>query len=77
MDPPGFHLIPLPYMDDIRPSQDDDVTMTDAAGGTEEEMNATQTLIKSLTLSEEYSTLDVSNPHLQRHFAIVEVMPSL
>lgn len=78
MRPPGFHLIVLPFMDDIRyPERDPKVTGEKFYYANEEQTCAAAAVIDALTLPEDFSTVDISNPHLQRHYQVLEVFELL
>ncbi|GIM02241.1 hypothetical protein Vretimale_7160 [Volvox reticuliferus] len=73
-DPPGIHMIFLPYMDDIRyPETAAGVAPQQPSG---EQMAASKALIAALDLEkvEAFDLTQVCNPWLERHYAVVEAL---
>eukprot|EP00043_Microstomoeca_roanoka_P019834 m.230462 g.230462 ORF g.230462 m.230462 type:complete len:639 (+) comp17060_c3_seq4:3221-5137(+) len=66
--PPGFHVIVLPYADDMR-------TLKKKTGPepTEEEVGAMKKLIKSMNFTG-FSSEKFENPALQKHYAVLEAL---
>lgn len=73
ISPPGFHLIHLPYSDDVRwPERDPAFTGAERAVPTEAAIEAAAQLVNAFKLEEEFDPVDIPNPHLQRWFEILE-----
>ncbi|GIL64329.1 hypothetical protein Vafri_18305 [Volvox africanus] len=73
-DPPGIHMIILPYMDDIRhPETAAGVAPQQPSDG---QMAASKALIAALDLEkvEAFDLTQVCNPWLERHYAVVEAL---
>lgn len=74
VEPPGIHMIYLPYSDDIRPiekmhgSADNSLPKASI-----EQIQMAIAMIKKLDLKD-YSYANYSNPVLQRHYAILEAV---
>ncbi|KAF9507144.1 hypothetical protein BS47DRAFT_1398864 [Hydnum rufescens UP504] len=67
LDPPGFHLIPLPFADEIR-----EPPLTEAARCSTDLTDAATELIKKMTLKTGYQPDAFPNPSLALHYAFVE-----
>ncbi|KAF8322618.1 ku70-like protein [Clavulina sp. PMI_390] len=65
--PPGLHLIPLPFADEIR-----DAPITEAYKASSELVDAATQILKKLTLKNGYNPNSFTNPALALHFAQVE-----
>ncbi|KAK9721005.1 ATP-dependent DNA helicase II subunit 1, variant 2 [Basidiobolus ranarum] len=61
--PPGFHLIPLPFADDIRP-----VTVKTGERASEAEIDAAKEIVSKISIAEGYHPRNYPNPALQRHY---------
>ncbi|GLI63559.1 hypothetical protein VaNZ11_006414 [Volvox africanus] len=73
-DPPGIHMIIMPYMDDIRhPETATGVAPQQPSDG---QMAASKALIAALDLEkvEAFDLTQVCNPWLERHYAVVEAL---
>ncbi|KAI9282083.1 SPOC like C-terminal domain-containing protein [Umbelopsis sp. AD052] len=66
--PPGFHVIIMPYADDIRPVPVDRLP-TEA---TDEQIDAVKAFVEKLALKGRFDPLVYENPFLQRHYAGLE-----
>lgn len=72
LDPPGMHVIYLPYSDDIRrPEEDTHFTGADRPQPSEEAVAAAEEVVASLRLPGFYAG-GVRNPGLQRHYEVLE-----
>eukprot|EP00775_Hariotina_reticulata_P004952 gene4952-5193_t len=80
--PPGFHLITLPFKDNLR-APEREAALGDRVKGTqglpratEDQVAAAEALVKAISLGEEepFSTADIANPHLARHFEVLECL---
>ncbi|KAL4419212.1 hypothetical protein ABPG77_000606 [Micractinium sp. CCAP 211/92] len=70
--PPGFHIIYLPYADDVRsPETNTDFTGAERAQPSEEAIAAGEAVCAALSLPEFYAGA-VMNPSLQRHYEVLE-----
>eukprot|EP00049_Salpingoeca_infusionum_P001630 m.49748 g.49748 ORF g.49748 m.49748 type:complete len:663 (+) comp11118_c0_seq2:97-2085(+) len=67
--PPGFHMIVLPFADDMRQIKHDKLDFEIDP----EEVEAAQKLIKSMTFKA-FSSDNFTNPTLQKHFAALEAL---
>ncbi|KAG5450721.1 X-ray repair cross-complementing protein 6, partial [Clonorchis sinensis] len=65
--PPGFHIIFLPYCDDFR-----DLELPEFELASEEQVEAAKTMVKKLMVP--YDPRQISNPILQRHYAVLEAL---
>ncbi|KAH9313981.1 hypothetical protein KI387_022608, partial [Taxus chinensis] len=74
IDPPGLHMIYLPYSDDIRRNEKLHMS-TDGpiSRASKEQIDKAAAMIKKLELKE-FSVYQISNPALQRHYAILQVL---
>nr|ATA62878.1 putative KU70-like protein [Cupressus sempervirens] len=74
IDPPGLHMIYLPYSDDIRRIEKLHMS-TDGPvpRASKEEIDKATAMIKKLELRE-FSVYQISNPALQRHYAILQAL---
>lgn len=70
--PPGFHIIYLPFADDMRsPEANTDFTGAERAQPGEEAIAAAETVCAALSLPDFYAGA-VMNPSLQRHYEVLE-----
>ncbi|GMH40380.1 hypothetical protein BSKO_08284 [Bryopsis sp. KO-2023] len=75
VEPPGFYLIVLPYSDDLRhPDSDPSIVGTDIPKANAEQIQLAERITSHLTLSSEFSTVDVPNPQMQRHYQVMEAV---
>lgn len=74
VEPPGMHMIYLPYCDDIRNTEElhMDATFTTPRASDEEIKKAT-TLLKRVDLRD-FSVCQFSNPALQKHYAVLQAL---
>jgi len=73
--PPGMHLVYLPYSDDVRaPEQDVAFTGSEHPHPTEDQIAAANRVLEALHLEENFDPTSIPNPHLQRHFEVVEAV---
>eukprot|EP01025_Chloroclados_australasicus_P005593 TRINITY_DN11721_c0_g1_i2.p1 TRINITY_DN11721_c0_g1~~TRINITY_DN11721_c0_g1_i2.p1 ORF type:complete len:646 (+),score=98.52 TRINITY_DN11721_c0_g1_i2:146-2083(+) len=74
VDPPGFQMIYLPFADNIKtPEEDPSVAGMARVKADEEHVAACEKIIAKLQL-EDFSGKDVPNPHLQRHYQVIEAI---
>ncbi|THD21731.1 Acylaminoacyl-peptidase (S09 family) [Fasciola hepatica] len=67
LDPPGFQLIHLPYADDFR-----ELDLPEVGPASAEQVEAAKALVKKLMVP--FSPKQISNPVLQRQYAILEAL---
>ncbi|KAL6774639.1 KU70 [Auxenochlorella protothecoides x Auxenochlorella symbiontica] len=71
---PGFHVIYLPFADDLRqPEMDRAFTGSQVVEPTAAQVAAADALIAHLQLGE-FSSDIIANPHLQRHYQVLEAL---
>ncbi|CAM8914904.1 unnamed protein product [Rhodiola kirilowii] len=74
IEPPGMHMIYLPYSDDIRPVEELHSDANSAAPhATPEHIEKAKALIKRVDLTD-FSVCQFSNPALQRHYAMLQAL---
>ncbi|CAM8914874.1 unnamed protein product [Rhodiola kirilowii] len=74
IEPPGMHMIYLPYSDDIRPVEELHSDANSAAPhATPEQIEKAKALIKRVDLTD-FSVCQFSNPALQRHYAMLQAL---
>ncbi|KAK3124631.1 hypothetical protein QOZ80_7BG0589640 [Eleusine coracana subsp. coracana] len=73
VEPPGMHMIYLPYSDDIRYPEEVHVTSDDAPRATDEQIKKASSLLKRIDLKD-FSVCHIANPALQRHYGILEAL---
>ncbi|KAF5728250.1 Ku70 [Tripterygium wilfordii] len=74
IEPPGMHMIYLPYSDDIRPIEElHSDTNVAAAQANEDQINKAAALIKRLELKD-FSVHQFSNTALQKHYAVLQAL---
>ncbi|CAN0865212.1 ATP-dependent DNA helicase 2 subunit KU70 [Linum grandiflorum] len=75
IEPPGMHMIFLPYCEDIRDIERRQATIDrqPAPRATEEQINKAATLIKRIYLKD-FSVCQFANPALQRHYAVLQAL---
>ncbi|KAG4213361.1 hypothetical protein ERO13_A01G052100v2 [Gossypium hirsutum] len=74
MEPPGMHMIYLPYSDDIR--DDEEIfpdTEEDAPRADEDQIQKAAALIKRIYVKD-FSAFQFANPALQRHYAVLQAL---
>ncbi|KAL8487481.1 hypothetical protein ACS0TY_023519 [Phlomoides rotata] len=74
VEPPGMHIIYLPYSDDIRPIEElhTDTSPT-APRATEDHIKSASSLVKRVDLKN-FSVCQFANPALQRHYAVLQAL---
>ncbi|GFR46081.1 hypothetical protein Agub_g7565 [Astrephomene gubernaculifera] len=72
--PPGLHMIYLPYLDDVR--QPETVTGLPRQQPTDEQLSAAAQFVSALSLEavEPFDLTQIANPWLQRHYQILEAI---
>lgn len=71
--PPGFNFIYLPYSDDVRAlEKDPGFTGPERPQPSDAQVAAAATMIDALQLGTEFDPGAVPNPHVQRHFQVLE-----
>ncbi|KAK1311205.1 ATP-dependent DNA helicase 2 subunit KU70 [Acorus calamus] len=74
VEPPGMHMIYLPYSDDIRHVEEYHRVDNDAAPqATEDQIKKASVLLKRINLKE-FSVCQFANPALQRHYGILQAL---
>ncbi|CAN1813364.1 ATP-dependent DNA helicase 2 subunit KU70, partial [Linum perenne] len=74
LEPPGMHMIFLPYCEDIRDIEQRVMkTKNPVPRATEEQINKAAALIKRIYLKD-FSVCQFSNPALQRHYAVLQAL---
>lgn len=73
LEPPGLHLIYLPFQDDLRAPEAEPALVGLASSRADEaQIQAAEQLMERLHLTDFYCN-NISNPVLVRHFDIIEV----
>ena len=67
LSPPGFHLIFLPFADDLRK-----LSYEDTPRANDEQVEKAKEIVKALTSS--FDPLDIENPSLQKHYSNLEAL---
>ncbi|XP_027363651.1 ATP-dependent DNA helicase 2 subunit KU70 isoform X1 [Abrus precatorius] len=74
IEPPGMHMIYLPYSDDIRPVEE---RYSDRSGmvtkASDDQIKKAADLIKRIDLRD-FSVCQFTNPALQRHYAVLQAL---
>ncbi|WOK99403.1 ATP-dependent DNA helicase 2 subunit KU70 isoform X1 [Canna indica] len=74
IEPPGMHMIYLPYSDDIREVEELHITAgATAPRATDDQIKKASALIKRIDLKD-FSVLQFANPALQRHYGILQAL---
>ncbi|KAL0322697.1 UNVERIFIED_CONTAM: ATP-dependent DNA helicase 2 subunit KU70 [Sesamum angustifolium] len=74
IEPPGMHMIYLPYSDDIRPVEELHTdTNPMAPRATEDQVQSASSLVKRVDLKN-FSVCQFANPALQRHYAVLQAL---
>ncbi|XP_052162491.1 ATP-dependent DNA helicase 2 subunit KU70 isoform X2 [Oryza glaberrima] len=73
IEPPGMHMIYLPYSDDVRYPEEVHLTSDDAPRATDEQIKKASNLLRRIDLKN-FSVCQFSNPALQRHYGILEAL---
>ncbi|ORZ24670.1 SPOC like C-terminal domain-containing protein [Absidia repens] len=67
--PPGFHLISLPFADDIR-----NIPIESTPQASDELLNSMKTIMNKLFIKSDYDPMDFQNPGLQQHYALLQAV---
>ncbi|KAI8384252.1 SPOC like C-terminal domain-containing protein [Radiomyces spectabilis] len=67
--PPGFHLITLPFADDIRP-----LPVEQTADANVDEIDAAKKFVEKLSFNQGFDPAAYENPSLQRHYATLQAI---
>ncbi|ORX98230.1 ATP-dependent DNA helicase ii [Basidiobolus meristosporus CBS 931.73] len=67
--PPGFHLIPLPFADDLRP-----VSVKSEERASESDIDAAKQIVSKLLIKQGFHPKNYSNPALQRHYMSLQAI---
>lgn len=74
IEPPGMHMIYLPYSDDIRPIEE---LHSDTSGmmplASEDQIEKATALVKRVDLRD-FSVCQFANPAIQRHYAVIQAL---
>ncbi|WCJ43761.1 ATP-dependent DNA helicase 2 subunit KU70 [Euphorbia peplus] len=74
VEPPGMHMIYLPFTDDVRDPEELDVESNiGAPHATDDQIKNAAALIKRMDLKD-FSVSQFTNPALQRHYAILQAL---
>lgn len=73
VEPPGMHMIYLPYSDDIRYPEELHTSEDAVPRATDEQIQKSSNLLRRLDLKD-FSVCQFSNPALQRHYGILEAL---
>ncbi|KAH8945077.1 hypothetical protein BDL97_12G020900 [Sphagnum fallax] len=74
LEPPGMHLIYLPYADDIRPTEKYHIcSEASVPRASKEQVEAAAAFINKMKL-DSWSVFDISDPAMQRHYAILQAI---
>lgn len=75
VNPPGFQMIRLPFLDDLRhPEKISSAVSSHVPRASSTQIDLAGNVIKALSLSKRFSSTDVANPHLQQHYRALEVL---
>uniref|UniRef100_A0A453JQ65 ATP-dependent DNA helicase 2 subunit KU70 n=1 Tax=Aegilops tauschii subsp. strangulata TaxID=200361 RepID=A0A453JQ65_AEGTS len=72
-EPPGMHMIYLPYSDDVRYPEEVHLTSGDAPRATDEQIKKASNLLRRIDLKH-FSVSHFANPGLQKHYGILEAL---
>ncbi|CAH9131501.1 unnamed protein product [Cuscuta epithymum] len=73
VEPPGMHMIFLPYSDDIRHVEELHADSESLPHATDDQTKAASTVVRRIDLKD-FSVCQFSNPALQRHYAILQAL---
>ncbi|KAM3357305.1 ATP-dependent DNA helicase 2 subunit KU70 isoform X3 [Capsicum galapagoense] len=73
VEPPGMHLIYLPYSDDIRPIEELHTDPNSVPHATDDQIKKASALVKRIDLKD-FSVCQFANPALQRHYAVLQAL---
>ncbi|KAH9613190.1 hypothetical protein KSS87_018940 [Heliosperma pusillum] len=74
VEPPGVHMIYLPYCDDIRNPEELHINATSKAPVASDEQIKTATALMRRVDLKDFSVCQFSNPALQKHYAILQAL---
>jgi len=69
----GMHLIPLPYMDDIRDFRIDATITPEKTQASEEQIDAARKVVTQISLVD-FSSYEFENPVVQKHYCALQAM---
>lgn len=73
VEPPGMHMIYLPYSDDIRQIEELHTDTDSVPLATEDQINKATAVVKRIDLKD-FSVCQFANPALQRHYAVLQAL---
>ncbi|KAG6408363.1 hypothetical protein SASPL_131368 [Salvia splendens] len=73
IEPPGMHMIYLPYSDDIRPIEEFHTDTNLAPRASEDQIKSASSLLKRIDLKN-FSVCQFANPALQKHYAVLQAL---
>ncbi|XP_020535744.1 ATP-dependent DNA helicase 2 subunit KU70 isoform X2 [Jatropha curcas] len=73
VEPPGMHMIFLPYSDDVRDIEEFHSESSEVPRATDEQIKKAAALIKRIDLRD-FSVCQFANPALQRHYAMLQAL---
>ncbi|XP_020574084.1 ATP-dependent DNA helicase 2 subunit KU70 isoform X2 [Phalaenopsis equestris] len=73
LEPPGMHMIYLPYSDDIRYPEELLIHAGGAPRATDDQIKKASALLKRIDLKD-FSVCQFSNPALQRHYGVLQAL---
>lgn len=72
-EPPGMHMVFLPFADDLRePEGDPAILPKRIRAATAQQVAAAEALVDAAMLPSGFSAAQLPNPHLQRHYEVLE-----
>jgi ATP-dependent DNA helicase 2 subunit 1 len=71
---PGFHMIPLPFAEDIRSFSFDDDTADALSRIDDELVKRAREIVSKLALGASFAPENIDNPALQRHYAYLQAL---
>ncbi|XP_074308685.1 ATP-dependent DNA helicase 2 subunit KU70 isoform X2 [Silene latifolia] len=74
VEPPGMHMIYLPYCDDIRNPEELHINATSKAPVASDEQIKTATALMKRVDLKDFSVCQFSNPALQKHYAVLQAL---
>uniref|UniRef100_A0A0D9WWA0 ATP-dependent DNA helicase 2 subunit KU70 n=1 Tax=Leersia perrieri TaxID=77586 RepID=A0A0D9WWA0_9ORYZ len=73
IEPPGMHMIYLPYSDDVRYPEEVHLTSDVVPHATDDQIKKASNLLRRIDLKN-FSVCQFANPALQRHYGILEAL---
>lgn len=73
VEPPGMHLIYLPYSDDIRHVEELHTDPNSVPHATDDQIKKASALVRRIDLKD-FSVCQFANPALQRHYAVLQAL---